>query len=290
MLEGAQYAAECAKTFGHCLTTKLGENINDLAIVKEMQELRYPNRPKPEQVTPAIVEPKYKGVIQEWCAKAGCKLGDLGFVVMQAVITHKIGGISSGLQPPTILNPGGVALQGAVAEGIIAEQVVKMGIVIAEGHGPEQSGIGSTSRGTEQDQIHPQEPQLKESEAPQKSAVESDKVTPAIKAEDLAEVAKDLKCDEPSALSMLKSYIKNGVREDNRIEAMIDADTKIIFRKDFGKHAHGLESFGYPPGEKIDHYNIEIQSRSKPGTLIDRWDKIKAFHIVIEENGKINLF
>ena len=128
-------------------------------------------------------------------------------------------------------------------------------------------------------------------EASQKSVVESDKVMPAVKVTDLAEVAKDIKCDESSALSVLKSYIKNGVKEDNRIEAMIDADTKIIFRKDFGeKHAHGLESFGYPPGEKIDHYNIEIQSRSKPGTLIDRWDKIKVFHIVIEENGKINFF
>ena len=133
MLEGAQYAGECAKTFGHCLTMKLGGNINDLAIVKEIQELRYPNRPKPEQAAPASIEPKYNGVMQEWCAKAGCKLGDLGFTVMQVAITHKIGSISSGLKPPTILNPGGVAVQGAVAEGITAEQVVRTGIIFMDG-------------------------------------------------------------------------------------------------------------------------------------------------------------
>lgn len=64
-----------------------------------------------------------------------------------------------------------------------------------------------------------------------------------------------------------------------------------MFRKDFGeKYAHGLDHFGYPKGMKIDHYNIEIQSRSKPGTAVDRWEKVKVFHIVIEGNGAINFF
>ena len=68
------------------------------------------------------------------------------------------------------------------AEGVIAEQAIKTGIVIAESHGPEQSGSGSTSSGIEYDQKPPQEAPLKESEAPQKSVHESDvKVTPALK-------------------------------------------------------------------------------------------------------------
>ena len=108
---------------------------------------------------------------------------------MQAVITHKVGGISSGLKPPTILNPGGVVVQGAVAEGIVVEQAVKTGIVIADGHGHEQSGIGSTSSGIEQDQIHPQEPQLKESEAPQKSVTDNDKIAPAVRTDDTSEIS-----------------------------------------------------------------------------------------------------
>ena len=37
--------------------------------------------------------------------------------------------------------------------------------------------------------------------------------TPAIKAVDLAEIAKDLKCNESSALSVLKSYIDKRYRE-----------------------------------------------------------------------------
>ena len=292
LLEGAQYAGECAKTFGQCLTMKLGGNINDIPFVKEMQELRYPNRPEPEQAAPVLVEPKYKGVIQEWCAGAGCKGGDLGFMVMQAVITHKIAGISSGLKPPTILNPGGVAIQGAVAEGVIAEQAIKTGIVIAESHGPEQSGGGNTSSASTGDQKPPQEAPFKESEAPQKSMPESDKVVPAVKAEDLAEVAKDLKRDESCSFSVLKSYIDKGLMKDNRIEAMIDADSKIVFRKDFGEeYAHGLtEKRGYTPGIDDNHYNIDIVTRKYPGTTIERWNKVHVFHIVIDELGNVTDF
>ncbi len=131
---------------------KLGGNINDLAIVKEWQELRYPNRPKTEQAMPALVEPKYKGVMQEWCAWTGCKGGDVLCNIMLAALGHKVGEISSGLKPPTILNPGGVVVQGAVAEGVIAEQALKTGIVIAAGHGPEQSGGGNTSSASTGDQ------------------------------------------------------------------------------------------------------------------------------------------
>jgi hypothetical protein len=105
----------------------------------------------------------------------------------------------------------------------------------------------------------------------------------------LAEVAQDLKCDKSSALSMLKNYIKDGVVRDNRIEAMVDSDTKILFRKDFGEKAHALTpKRGYPKGIKIDHYNIEIQTREHAGTTIDRWnDPIANYHIVVDNTGKV---
>jgi hypothetical protein len=105
----------------------------------------------------------------------------------------------------------------------------------------------------------------------------------------LTEIAKDLKCDEQSALQQVKAYFSNGIVKDNRVEGMIDADTKILFRKDYGGKAHPLRpKRGYPVGVNIDHYNIEIQERALPGTIIDRWNKaIANFHIVFDEFGNI---
>ena len=110
-------------------------------------------------------------------------------------------------------------------------------------------------------------------------------IAPAIKLPDLAEVAKDLKCDESSAISVLKSYIDKGVMKDNRIEAMIDADSKIVFRKDFGDKAHPIRSHGYT--SPVDHYNIEIQAFD---SLRGKWNVTRKWHIVIDETGKINFF
>lgn len=108
----------------------------------------------------------------------------------------------------------------------------------------------------------------------------------------ISDMAKIFKCaPEPeSVLSRLKGYLEKGVREENRIEYMLDADTKIMFRKDFGEYAHCLEDFGYPEGIDIDHYNIEIQTRNLPGSTINRWNKEGVWHIVIGSNGKINFF
>ena len=80
--------------------------------------------------------------------------------------------------------------------------------------------------------------------------------------------------------------------EDNRIEAMIDADTKIIFRKDFGENAHPLPvKQGFPAGVDINHYNIEIQVRKHPGTEIDSWKWIRKYHIVIDAiSGNVTHF
>ena len=149
LLEGAQYAAECAKTFGHCLTMQFGGNVaglvNNGPVGRIMQDINYPNKPKTEQEMPALVEPRYKGVVQEWCAWAGCKGGDTLCNIMLALLGHKVGEISSGGLPPPSINPGGVAVQGAVADGVATGQAVKTGIVIASGDGPEQSG-GSASQ------------------------------------------------------------------------------------------------------------------------------------------------
>jgi hypothetical protein len=104
----------------------------------------------------------------------------------------------------------------------------------------------------------------------------------------LTEIAKDLKCDESSALQQVKAYFSKGTVIENRVEAAIDADTKIVFRKDYGeKYAHALpRKQGYPEGVKIDHYNIDVCRRSRPGTIIDRWDNVEVFHIVFDAEGK----
>ena len=70
---------------------------------------------------------------------------------------------------------------------------------------------------------------------------------------------------------------------------MLDADTKIRFRKDFG--VHGLsEKQGYPKRIKIDHYNIELQTRACPGTKLNDWNKIANFHIVVDNLGNVTDF
>jgi len=80
-------------------------------------------------------------------------------------------------------------------------------------------------------------------------------------------IADTLKCHQTkeSVLERLKSLLENGKKiEDNIIEAFIDKNTKILFRKDFNKHALPT-SRGYPKNVNIDHYNIEIQRTRYPG-------------------------
>ena len=103
----------------------------------------------------------------------------------------------------------------------------------------------------------------------------------------LKEVAKDLKCEESAALRQMKEYFSKGVVIENRVEAAIDADTKIVFRKDFGEYAHPLKTKrGYPAGARINHYNIDICKKTRPGTTIDRWDNVEVYHIVFDAEGK----
>jgi hypothetical protein len=113
-----------------------------------------------------------------------------------------------------------------------------------------------------------------------------DTVTANSTTAELAEIAKDLKCNPDSALSMLKSYIEKGIVTDNRIEAMVDVDTKIMFRKDFGEnYAHPIKSHGYMT--PVDHYNVDIQVRRMPGTCFDNWNLVGSLHIIIDAKGNI---
>ena len=109
----------------------------------------------------------------------------------------------------------------------------------------------------------------------------------------IADIANDLHCapTKESILSKLKGYLDKGTKTDNRVEYMLDADTKIMFRKDFD--VHGLsEKRGYPKRTNIDHYNIEIQVRRYPGTNLKGWDQLKdgLFHIVVDAFGNVTDF
>lgn len=87
-------------------------------------------------------------------------------------------------------------------------------------------------------------------------------------------------------LKWLQSLVKRGKRVGHNIISRVDDRTQIIFRKDMGKHAHGLPN--YPKGKKIDHYNVELQTRSsKKG----KWKPRFSLHIVIDKKGRIkNVF
>ena len=129
---------------------------------------------------------------------------------------------------------------------------------------------------------------------PPKDKKDKEKETETVdKKTDQETIADKLKCesDKQSILEILKSLLDRGKRTDNRIETMIDNDTKIQFRKDFGeKHAHPLPKHrGYPDGVKINHYNIDMYIRKYPGTNIDRWVK-KVFHVVVDGAGNAKDF
>ena len=95
-----------------------------------------------------------------------------------------------------------------------------------------------------------------------------------------------LKCKatEGSVLERLKSLLESGKKIENRIENMIDKDTKILFRKDFGKEAHCIRKKGYKT--PTDHYNIDVQT----WTPKDGWKKKVNFHIIVDKSGSIKDF
>ena len=68
--------------------------------MRALHEMRNQHGQKPEQAIPAITEPKYNGIVQEWCAQAGCKTGERAADVFLAVLSHKAGQATSGTTPP----------------------------------------------------------------------------------------------------------------------------------------------------------------------------------------------
>ena len=87
LLEHAQYAAECAKTFGHCLCAKLDEKLigilNNGPFMKTLREIRNPNRPAATaKPVVALTEQKYNGFAQEVCAQAGFVLYAFGKMII----------------------------------------------------------------------------------------------------------------------------------------------------------------------------------------------------------------
>ena len=188
LFEQAQYAAECAQTFGQCVGAQVESKCIELAknspIYTMLQELG--NRPETQQTHPALTEPKYNGIVQEWCAQAGCKVGDIGVDVLIAVIAHKAGGSSNTTTTPTISPCGqAVAANVLVADEVAISQGVKTTTPwMAAGNGPEQFG-GSSPSDVKTDQKPSQMPQEKpqEAETQQRTGVESGKVTPEGKTE-----------------------------------------------------------------------------------------------------------
>jgi hypothetical protein len=77
-------------------------------------------------------------------------------------------------------------------------------------------------------------------------------------------------------LNILKTATPTA-NKPNQLEANLPNGTKVLFRRDIGEYAHPLK--GYPPGKKIDHYNVEMQvptGRNKNTTLAN-------LHIVVND-------
>ena len=195
LLEHARYATECLKTFSDCLSEKFSEKVSSLVmngpLMKVLQDRINPTRSATKQPIVALTEPKYNGIVQEWCAQAG----DFGADVLLAILSHKAG--TSLGQPPTGMAPqfaavgvDGAIVTVAVADGAVAAaQATKAAIVLmAAGHGPEHGGDGASSDVTH-DQKPTRVPSHKEPEAAQQKTEEaSDKITPAARATDAEKV------------------------------------------------------------------------------------------------------
>lgn len=79
----------------------------------------------------------------------------------------------------------------------------------------------------------------------------------------------------------IKQLIKEGKVVDNNIISSLDDNTQVIFRNDTGNHAHQIKPKGY--FDKVDHYNVEIQTKTKAGKWKSKW----SFHIIFDEKGNI---
>jgi len=96
-----------------------------------------------EQATrqPALTEQKYQGIVQEYCARIGCKLGSIGPDILIMALTHKAGNIEFGATPPMAIGPNGAAIvveMVAKGEVAVAQAGARAGAVLMAG-GPEQT-------------------------------------------------------------------------------------------------------------------------------------------------------
>ncbi|QJB56880.1 VENN motif pre-toxin domain-containing protein [Pseudodesulfovibrio sp. zrk46] len=64
-----------------------------------------------------------------------------------------------------------------------------------------------------------------------------------------------------------------------RFETKLDDGSKVVFRKDFGEHAHSLTG---KDGPKVDHFNVEIQIPNSKGG----YSKPKVNKHIYFEDGK----
>jgi hypothetical protein len=97
----------------------------------------------------ALVEPKYRGAVQEWCAKAGEPLADL----LITLFTCKLGSATAGSNPPAGLAPAAVADglavavvvdQGAAAASIAEAARIVSGLALMKGQGGSGGDISSS--------------------------------------------------------------------------------------------------------------------------------------------------
>ena len=169
LLGYAQYAAECAKTFGQSLNARIDELIKNSPLLHELINLHSPN--KPQQELPAI-EQQYNGIVQECCARCGKLAPD----IILAVLTHKASASASGTIPPTTILPeGAIAVAPVAVDGQVATmQKAGVGLALMAGgpqdqqqtkQNPVPEGTTEIEQGnnvgkTEATEVKPADPQM----------------------------------------------------------------------------------------------------------------------------------
>ena len=80
--------------------------------------------------------------------------------------------------------------------------------------------------------------------------------------------------------SALEQALARAKPVGDRLEAVLDDGSKVIFRRDVGSKAHPLP--GYP--KPTDHWNIEVHKPipGRPG----RFEPAQNTHIVLDPSGK----
>ena len=228
LLEGAQYAGECLKTLAICTAQQFKEKTVGQfyhsptgIVLQELGVLR------PHRSQNPITDPKYEGIVQECCAKAGDKVAD----ALLIVLVHKIGGAFQGTEPPMTLSPQGGVVLAAVAEGAVG---------VAQ-----EAQAGARAGALLMADPHDADKDIAREQAPQQQALIDDKIDQAKKqqteilkqnaAKKLTEtVLQELRCTE----SELKSKLDNANLEKQITEVALGKKDITHIKRDF--HANGL--------------------------------------------------